>query len=287
MYGYIYKTTNIINNKIYIGQRKSSKFLGNNYLGSGKHLKCAVQKYGRDNFIVEQLDTALSPNELDLKEIEWIAKFDSTNPDIGYNISQGGATPRGLCAWNKGLTKENDARLLQTKETCEKRSKSLKLAYADGRHTIQLSEEARMKMSERAKSRPHPPTTKGRVWVNNGNIQKQVTQDVKEQLLNDGWVLGRLTHNDAWNKGLTKETSDSVRVGVENRVNNHKRDYSGENCYKFKTDDELMSTIVDKGFKEMLMSVGKTKTCKYFGICGYGRVFNRCLFLSGLSDKSE
>lgn len=38
MYGYIYKTTNLINGKIYIGQKKSEKFLGINYLGSGKRL---------------------------------------------------------------------------------------------------------------------------------------------------------------------------------------------------------------------------------------------------------
>ena len=38
MYGYIYKTTNLVNGKIYIGQKKSDVFLGDKYLGSGKKL---------------------------------------------------------------------------------------------------------------------------------------------------------------------------------------------------------------------------------------------------------
>ena len=45
MYGYIYKTINLVNDKIYIGQKHSSKFLGEKYLGSGKSLKGAIIKY--------------------------------------------------------------------------------------------------------------------------------------------------------------------------------------------------------------------------------------------------
>ena len=43
MFGYIYKTTNIITNKIYIGQKQSSVFLNNQYLGSGRYLKNAIK----------------------------------------------------------------------------------------------------------------------------------------------------------------------------------------------------------------------------------------------------
>lgn len=56
MYGYIYKTTNTINGKIYIGQKKSSEFLGVQYLGSGKILKSAINKYGVEAFIVEVIE---------------------------------------------------------------------------------------------------------------------------------------------------------------------------------------------------------------------------------------
>lgn len=46
MYGYVYKTTNIINGKMYIGQHKSEKF-DESYKGSGVILTKALEKYGK------------------------------------------------------------------------------------------------------------------------------------------------------------------------------------------------------------------------------------------------
>jgi hypothetical protein len=46
----IYKTTNLINGKIYIGKDKHNN---DNYIGSGKILKQAIAKYGRNNFVKE------------------------------------------------------------------------------------------------------------------------------------------------------------------------------------------------------------------------------------------
>lgn len=57
MYGYIYKTTNLINGKIYVGQHKFSKDnIDRSYIGSGIHLKHAVEYYGKDNFKCEILE---------------------------------------------------------------------------------------------------------------------------------------------------------------------------------------------------------------------------------------
>lgn len=54
MYGYIYKTTNLINGKIYVGQHKGKFDRG--YVGSGKILKLALTKYGKQNFLTELID---------------------------------------------------------------------------------------------------------------------------------------------------------------------------------------------------------------------------------------
>ena len=68
MFGYIYKTTNCINQKIYIGKKESSEYIPT-YYGSGYLLKKAINKYGKENFTVEILDTANSLEELNEKEI--------------------------------------------------------------------------------------------------------------------------------------------------------------------------------------------------------------------------
>lgn len=102
MYGYIYKTTNLINGKIYVGQKKSEVFLNEKYLGSGKHLKRAVRRYGESSFKVELLQECNSEAEINSCEKYWIHELDATNPAIGYNISEGGNSPilRGI---NNGM----------------------------------------------------------------------------------------------------------------------------------------------------------------------------------------
>jgi hypothetical protein len=47
---YIYKTTNLINGKIYIGKRSHENPEKDRYLGSGRVLIQAIKKYGRENF---------------------------------------------------------------------------------------------------------------------------------------------------------------------------------------------------------------------------------------------
>lgn len=83
----IYKITNLINNKIYIGKDTTSD---KNYFGSGILIKRSIEKYGRENFIKEVIEETDDYNTLSVKEKYWIEFFNSTNPDIGYNISKGG-----------------------------------------------------------------------------------------------------------------------------------------------------------------------------------------------------
>jgi hypothetical protein len=83
----IYKITNLINNKIYIGKDTTSD---PNYFGSGLLIKRSIEKYGIDNFKKEIIDETDNYEELSIKEKYWIKKFNSTNIEIGYNISKGG-----------------------------------------------------------------------------------------------------------------------------------------------------------------------------------------------------
>ena len=85
----IYKTTNLVNGKIYVGKDEANN---PNYLGSGKIIKQAIEKYGKENFKKETLETCLNREELNKREQYWINELDVVN--IGYNITNGGAGGR-------------------------------------------------------------------------------------------------------------------------------------------------------------------------------------------------
>lgn len=53
--GYIYKTTNLVNGKIYVGKRQMPHF-DDSYYGSGTVFKAALKKYGKANFKREILE---------------------------------------------------------------------------------------------------------------------------------------------------------------------------------------------------------------------------------------
>lgn len=90
MYGYVYKTTNLINGKIYVGQKKSDKFVPT-YFGSGTLIRRALKKYGESNFDVCIIEKCYSRDELNKKEIYWIKELKSQYGfGIGYNITPGG-----------------------------------------------------------------------------------------------------------------------------------------------------------------------------------------------------
>lgn len=135
----IYKITNKINNKVYIGQTINSlRIRWKDHCCNGS--KCtalhnAIVKYGRENFTVEQIDVACSRDELDAKEQYWIKFYNSLSPN-GYNLQTGGLHH----------------------EVSEETRRKLKLAKIGknnpfyGKH---LSVEARKKISERHKGERH------------------------------------------------------------------------------------------------------------------------------------
>lgn len=102
MYGIIYKITNKINRYIYIGQTiHSLDCRWKNHIraanrGSKVYFHKAIKKYGKDNFIVEQIAEANSKEELNKLEINLIKQYDCLAPN-GYNTSTGGEGGNNFC----------------------------------------------------------------------------------------------------------------------------------------------------------------------------------------------
>ena len=85
----IYKTTNLVNGKTYIGQHKYSK-LNDGYIGSGRILKKAIKKYGKNNFKTEYLLTEIPSRRLaNIAETNCIS-LARRNGKAEYNICNGG-----------------------------------------------------------------------------------------------------------------------------------------------------------------------------------------------------
>lgn len=96
MYGYIYITTNLINNKKYIGQHTASRF-STFYKGSGTLLRKAFDKYGKKNFechILESINNVPticdSDEQLNESEKYYINYYNCVNDSNYYNIVEGG-----------------------------------------------------------------------------------------------------------------------------------------------------------------------------------------------------
>lgn len=83
----IYITENLINGKKYIGKDTQDK---KNYLGSGKLLKKAINKYGVENFKKTIIEICDNNKHLSEREKYWINFFDAVNDKSYYNISFGG-----------------------------------------------------------------------------------------------------------------------------------------------------------------------------------------------------
>lgn len=95
---FIYKITNKANGKIYIGQTTKTIYARFNkhwheatYAGRpNNYFHNSLKKYGRDSFLIEEIEECESIEELNLREAYWIKELNTTDKNIGYNLMSGG-----------------------------------------------------------------------------------------------------------------------------------------------------------------------------------------------------
>lgn len=84
----IYKTTNLINNKIYVGMHSTDN-LNDGYLGSGWILKQAIKKYSKESFKREVL--LVLPSRKEAREVEaLLVDTEFISRQNTYNLQEGG-----------------------------------------------------------------------------------------------------------------------------------------------------------------------------------------------------
>lgn len=144
----IYKITNKINGKCYIGQTIQTleqRWYKHLHDSRCPAIRDALIKYGEDNFAIEVIDTAETIEELNEKEVHWISFFNSIAPN-GYNLQDGGkncrcaeSTKQKLSELNSGENHPNYGKH-RSEETKRKVSAARKGMTFTTEHRQHLSE---------------------------------------------------------------------------------------------------------------------------------------------------
>ena len=147
MYGYIYKVSNTVNSKPYIGQttRTSEERFDEHLKACTAKDRCkqkfyaAINELGKDKFYVETIDSANSQEELNEKEKYWINYYDSI--ENGYNSIPGGSEQNPM---DFAPTKEKHDAKMRSAEVRQKISETMsRLRTEQG-----FSEEHKQKIKE-------------------------------------------------------------------------------------------------------------------------------------------
>ena len=208
----VYKTTCLLNGKIYIGQHQTDD-INDEYLGSGKYLKRDIRNFGKENFKREILFDFDNFADMDNKEKELVTEEFIAREDT-YNVRLGGQNPElsDLCrlgglkvAMRCKTDPEYNRRLLDKKRmvmrmewktnperfrNCCCFNPSFRKTFLGKHHT----EETKQKMREKAHLRTGKKNSSfGTVWIYNENLgqNKKVKKEQVDDFLNQGWKLGR------------------------------------------------------------------------------------------------
>ena len=201
----IYKITNNINNKCYIGQSvhieerwKEHKSEYNQERENKKTLYLAFKKYGIENFSFEIIEEC-KPEQLNLKEQYWIDYYDSYNN--GYNMTSGGETIYGDNHPGHKLTKQ-DVIDIRTRYSNLERRKEVYLLY-----------------NQRIGESGFSKIWKGETWK---DIMPEVyTEENKKYHLHDTGNIGsqngrsRVTEEDVRNIRLRRKNGEQLKIVYE------------------------------------------------------------------------
>lgn len=202
----VYRITNTVNNKKYIGittqgildRFRKHQVEANN--GSERYLCKAFRKYGIESFKIEFLDNAESYEELLKKEIYYIGKEDTLAPN-GYNMTLGGEGALGRKHTVEAKQKISEKRkgFKYSDEEKERiRQKSLEISYWKGK---KLPEETRKKISESKKGKKLSEET------------KEKRKYIYENMKGENHPLWGVGHTEASKKKMSESKKGTGVVG--------------------------------------------------------------------------
>ena len=183
----IYRITNLVNGKTYIGKHKYKKTPYDKYMGSGKHLKAAQAKYGIDNFVKDIIIADIEDKEtINILEIKYIAYERASNGNGCYNITNGGD---GCDYWEgKHRSDETKAKMSAAhkgKKLSEEAKSKLSAAnkgkpsWNKGKH---LSEETKAKLSAAKKGKKRSEEWRAKIGAAHKGKHWNLSEETKAKL---------------------------------------------------------------------------------------------------------
>ena len=215
MYGYIYETTNLINGKKYIGQKKSNIFLAEKYLGSGKILKQAINKYGKENFKVKLIEECKTEEELNEREIYWIDNlFKTYSKELIYNIGKGGEG-----GFTLAYLSEEERKIFNKKRTSKnigkKRTDEQKKHISESLSNSKKVKESQSKL----------------IWVTNGIKDTKINYKELDNFIELGYSKGRKFSNSA-NRKFSEEAKSNMSKAHKGKPSPNKGNHLSEETKK-------------------------------------------------------
>lgn len=202
MFYLVYKTTNLVNGKFYIGAHKTENKY-DNYIGSGKLLKKAIEKYGIENFTKEILVECSSEEEMfnyertlvELCEQSYNLKFGGEGGWDHVHRDKDWKSPFTDVTLQKQLSKRGVSKLSELRKNAEwydavkkKISASMKgkQLFLGKSHSQETKDKIGVANSKQTGKNNSQYGTK---WITNEIISKKIN---KEDPIPEGWRLGRV-----------------------------------------------------------------------------------------------
>jgi len=210
----VYRITNLLDGKVYVGKHQTEK-VDDGYMGSGKYLRRALEKHGKESFAKEILYVFETEEEMNSKEAELVTEEFCAREDT-YNICPGGKGGWGyvndpkFSEQMRAVRSSTLSALYQSEEFRERRADALqKIAAERGRkHSSSLkekwkrdghpwtgkshSEETKNKISAIKIGKYHGEENSqhGTMWITDGVSNKKVKKDL--DTIPEGWYKGRM-----------------------------------------------------------------------------------------------
>lgn len=250
MFYTIYRTTNLIDNKIYIGKHQTEN-LEDNYLGSGKYLLRAIKKYGRKTFIREILFVFDNEQDMNSKEKELVTEEFCSREDT-YNICPGGTGGWGYVNNNglRGLC--NPEKISQTLKGRKNPhvSERLRLWHKQGKVRYNTrtgqhhSEEAKRKIGlANSKFIGEKNSSFGSIWITDGINNRKIKSS---EIIPKGWSKGRNIFQDQKLRTIKIKKIEKFRKYLKDTIRDRKyslyfEEYllSGLSIRKFSTTKDI------------------------------------------------